>query len=149
MDPQVEAAFDAWLASIGMNRNSQVPYGQEANLSAQWESFLLNWGRTQGRTILAAPQQGGPGGVYQGPPGGSFNVPRVANPGFVGMAGQPGYQQPTGGGGYPVGIRVAPPTGAAPRGTGAARYSPPPSQNQAYKDPRSGGGVLYGEDRHW
>jgi hypothetical protein len=74
MDPQaqgqVEAAFDAWLASIGMSRNSQVPYGQEAYLASQWESFLLSWGKTQGRFVT-------PGGVYQGPPGGSFEVPRL------------------------------------------------------------------------
>ena len=55
MDPQVEAAFDAWLASIGMNRSSQVPYGQEAYFAQQWEFYLLQWGQSQGRTIVAPP----------------------------------------------------------------------------------------------
>lgn len=128
MDPQVEAAFDAWLASIGMNRNSLLPAGQEAYLSAQWESFLLNWGRTQGRTVVAAP------GVYQGPPGGSFQVPVVQGGGFTGgMFGQPGGQP----GGQPVQgpIRVAPPVGGggqSPNQGGrypvAPRYTPPPQR---------------------
>ncbi len=125
MDPQVEAAFDAWLASIGMNRNSLLPAGQEAYLSAQWESFLLNWGRTQGRTVVAAP------GVYQGPPGGSFQVPVVQGGGFTGgmfgqPSGQPGGQGP---------IRVAPPVGGggqSPNQGGrypvAPRYTPPPQR---------------------
>jgi len=125
MDPQVEAAFDAWLASIGMNRNSLLPAGQEAYLSAQWESFLLNWGRTQGRTVVAAP------GVYQGPPGGSFQVPVVQGGGFTGgMFGQPGGQP---GGQGP--IRVAPPVGGggqSPNQAGrypvAPRYTPPPQR---------------------
>jgi hypothetical protein len=58
MDPQVEAAFDAWLSSIGMTRNSPVPYGQEAYLASQWEVFLLKWGQMQGTTVVAAPQGG-------------------------------------------------------------------------------------------
>ena len=59
MDPQVEAAFDAWLSSIGMTRNSPVPYGQESYLSSQWEVFVLKWGQMQGGTVVAAPQAGG------------------------------------------------------------------------------------------
>ena len=124
MDPQVEAAFDAWLASIGMNRNSLLPAGQEAYLSAQWESFLLNWGRTQGRTVVAAP-----GGVYQGLPGGSFQVPVMQGGGFSGgMFGQPSGQPGQGP------IRVAPPVGGGqiPNQGGrypvAPRYTPPPQR---------------------
>lgn len=126
MDPQVEAAFDAWLASMGMSRNSPIPVGQEVQLLASWETFLLSWGRQQGRTVVAAPPAYSPG-VYPGPPGGSFNGPSVANPGFAGMAGQTGARPAPGGATYPGGARVAPPTGGA-RVVSAPRYVPPPGR---------------------
>lgn len=121
MDPRVEAAFDAWLASMGMNRNSPIPYGQEVQLLASWESFLLNWGQQQGRTIVAAPPVSQTG-VYQGPPGGSFNVP-VVQGGFNSPLQQPNRQPLN----LPTGRTVGAPTGA---GGSAARYSPPPAENR-------------------
>lgn len=125
MDPRVEAAFDAWLASMGLNRNSPIPYGQETQLLASWEAYLLNYGAQQGRTILAAPGQVGPGGVYQGAPGGSFNVPTVPGGGFTGgQYGQPyspSGNRPT----YPVATRIAAPVGG---GQSPQRYTPPPNQ---------------------
>lgn len=122
MNPQVEAAFDAWLASMGMNRNSPIPYGQEGNLLASWEAFLLNYGAQQGRTIVAAPPVS-PTGVYNGPPGGSFNVP-VVQGGFNSPLQSPMYQ-PRNPSGAPY--RVAAPVG----GGGGGTYTPPPAAQTA------------------
>lgn len=126
MDPQVEAAFDAFLASIGASRNTQIPVGQEAYYASMWESFLLNYGKQQGRTILAAPQGSvGIGGVYQGPPGGSFQVPVMSGGGFAG----PGFtRQPSN---LPVARQVAAPNAWGGSQSQGPRYTPPPNQNQA------------------
>ena len=107
MDPTIEAAFDAWLASMGMNRSSPIPYGQEAALTAQWESFLLNYGRNQGRatqgptTAWGTPAPYGAAPQYQSPQPGGGAAPFRTAPTYGGGGGGPAP-----GGGV---IRYAPP----------------------------------------
>ncbi|MFO0622262.1 MAG: hypothetical protein U0745_12775 [Polyangia bacterium] len=121
MDPQVEAAFDAWLASIGLSRNSQIPWGQEQALLASWEAYLLNWGKSQGRTVVAAPVTSG--GVYQGPQGGSFELPRAsttapATSAYLRTSAPSAAQPPR----NPGPVRVAPAVGGS--NTGGIRTAP-------------------------
>lgn len=67
---QVDAAWQAFLQSMGVTPSTTIPWGQESYYATRWESFLLNWGQSQGRTISPVAQPG-----YQPQPQGGGGLP--------------------------------------------------------------------------
>ena len=65
---ELEGLFDNFLASKGLNRNSPVSGVDPSAFVAEWEIFILNYGRNQGRAGQGPVTQWGSPAPYGGSP---------------------------------------------------------------------------------
>lgn len=115
---EIEALFDNFLASKGLNRNSPVSGVDPSAFVAEWEIFILNYGRNQGRAGQGPVTGFGTPAPYGGT---QYQPPTVGpNPGQIRPA--PTYGA---GGAGPVGAGPTPGGGG-----GNVRYAPPIATNR-------------------
>lgn len=116
---EIEVLFDNFLASKGLNRNSPVSGVDPSAFVAEWEIFILNYGRNQGRAGQGPVTQWGSPAPYGGS---QYQPPTVGpNPGQI----RPAPTYGTGGAGGAGGAGPAPGGGG-----GNVRYAPPIATNR-------------------